>query len=329
MSNIVGLSLIAAFLVLEAVLFVILHKVKLKEKGQRGIVLAMALLPMFLLTAVDSWDWPATINPNVDLPFSWFHFIFIALVLLFAFGATRVATLHIQKDTCEGRLSKTDWTVFVFGVLLTGIEIYKQIFYGTLFTGYQWYLFPFQFCSVPLYVCLIAPWIKNQKRKEACYSFIGIFGLIAGLAVMAYPTTVFTNQISICIHTMVWHGTMIVVGVYLVARYRIGTSLVQWKQASAILSMFILIAIVMNMAIHLFAPQIGLNPFFLSPWISSPFPVLSTILAKGQSSWGVFWGWLVYLISYILAFFLGGMLVYLVAGIFTHKPNPAFSKQPA
>ncbi len=329
MSNLIGLSLIAAFLVLEAVLAGVLQKVKLKEKGLRGVILAMAVLPMFLLTAIDAWRWPVTVNPNVDLPFSWFHFIFIALVILFCFLVIRLAGVHIQKDDSKSRLSKTDWTVFMFGVLLTGIEIYKQIFYATLFTNYSWYLFPFQFCSVPLYVCLIAPWIKNQKRKEACYSFIGIFGLIAGLAVMAYPTTVFTNQISICIHTMVWHGSMIVVGTYLVARYRIGTSLLQWRQAASILSMFILIAIVMNMAIHLFAPQIGLNPFFLSPWISSPFPVLSTILAKGQSSWGVFWGWLVYLICYILAFFLGGMLVYLVAGIFTHKPNPALAKQPA
>jgi len=329
MSNIVGLSLVLAFLVFEAVLATIVQKVKLKEKGRIGLILAMVLLPALLLTALDTWYWPSTINPNVDLPYSWFHFIFIALVLLFAFGTVRVAAQHTQKENPNERLSKTDWTVFLFGILLVGIEIYKQIFFGTLFEGYQWYLFPFQFCSVPMYVCLIAPWLKNKKQKEACYSFIAIFGLIAGLAVMAMPSSVFTDRISICIHTMIWHGGMIVMGTYLVAKLRIGTSFIQWRQATSILSIFIVIAVVMNMAIHLFAPQIGLNPFFLSPWIASPFPVLSTLLVNGQSSWGIFWGWFVYLIAYILVFFVGGMLVYLVAGIFTHKPHRALSKQPA
>lgn len=329
MSNTVGLLLISAFLAVEVLLAIILHKVRGHEKGQLAILLTMVLLPALLLTAVNTWKWPPEISPNVDLPYSWFHLIFVALALLFAAGAIRLANTHIQKDLPTTKLSRTDWTVFLFGVYLLGIETYKQIFFARIFTDYQWYLFPFQFCSVPIYVCLIAPWLKNKKRKEACYSFIAIFGMIAGLAVMAMPTTVFVSEMSICIHTMIWHGGMIVIGTYLLARYRIGTAISQWIQASGVLSIFILVAIVFNMALHLFAPTLILNPFFLSPWQASPFPVLSTILTKGQGSYGVFWGWIIYLLAYVVVFYVGGLLVYLTAGIFTHKTHSALSKQPA
>ncbi len=330
MSNFVGLTLVAAFLFAELILAVLLTKGRMPNKARLPVLFAMVLLPAVLLTFLDHWDWPSTINALVDLPYSWFHFIFVALAILFAIGAVRLANEHIHKDTeTTKRLSKTDWTVFLFGIFLLGIETYKQIFFGTLFTGYQWYLFPFQFCSVPMYVCLVAPWLKNKKRKDAAYAFIAIFGMIAGLAVMAIPTTVYVQRISICIHTMIWHGGMIVIGTYLLARCRIGTSIQQWLQASGVLSMFILIAIVMSMALHLFAPSIGLNPFFLSPWHASPFPVLSTLLAKGQSSYGIFWGWIIYLLAYVVVFFVGGLLVYLTTGIFTHKSQTAFSKQPA
>ncbi len=329
MSNFVGLSIISAFLFLEMLLAILLWKGRLPEKGRLPVLFLMVLLPAILLTVLDRWEWPSTINATVDLPYSWFHLMFVALALLFAVGATRLANEHTQKDFSTKRLSKTDWTVFLFGIFLLGIETYKQIFFGTLFSGYQWYLFPFQFCSVPIYVCLVAPWLKNKKQKDGAYAFIAIFGMIAGLAVMAIPTTVYVQRISICIHTMIWHGGMTVIGTYLLARCRIGTAISQWFQASKVLSLFIVIAIVLSMALHLFAPSIGLNPFFLSPWHASPFPVLSTLLANGQSSWGIFWGWLVYLIAYVVVFYVGGLLVYLVAGIFTHKPHAVFSKQPA
>jgi hypothetical protein len=329
MSNIVGLSIVGAFLLLEMGLAFAIRKMKLTGNLLLAVFVIMVLLPAGLLIAINTWEWPSTIHALVDLPYSWFHFMFVALTLLFAYGAIKLGMIHNHLSDKVAGMKAADRTVFLFGLFLLGIEAYKQIFYGNLFTSYAWYLFPFQFCSVPMYVCLIAPWFGNGKAKEASYSFIAIFGLIAGLAVMALPNTVFVQRMSICIHTMIWHGGMTVIGTYLVANRAIGSSFKQWRQASGVLSIFIAIAIVLDLLLHKFLPDVSVNIFFLSPWSPSPFPVLSTVLANGQTHLGLFWGWIIYLICYLAVFFLGGMMVYFVAGIFTVKHRKVYLHQPA
>ena len=88
-------------------------------------------------------------------PYGWFHILSLALtvaatVLLCRFGKS----LNPRK------------TVLFTAILVTVLEIYKQINYSFSYEGgigfdYQWYAFPFQFCSTPMYVGLLAGMLKK------------------------------------------------------------------------------------------------------------------------------------------------------------------------
>lgn len=315
MTNSLGLTLLVAFIILEISLRLIRGSLHSRPKASNILLWAMVISPAIFLTVIDKWDWPSTLNASQQLPYSWFHLFFIGAAIIASVLAIRLGSRHHSLPSEQEAATATDKTIFKFGIFLLGIETYKQIFFGTVFTSYQWYLFPFQFCSVPLYVCLIAPWIKNKKLKEACYSFLAIYAFIAGAGVMAIPSGVFTQKIAICIHTMAWHGCMIVLAVYLLANRQIGTRFSQLRGGTSVLFFFIGLAIVFNLVVHYGFPSIYCNAFFISPWGVSSFPVLSTIFENAKLAFGLFWGWLIYFITYLIAFTIAGFIVFGASGL--------------
>ena len=136
---------------------------------------------------------------------SWFHYLFLLILVIgFYFAVTKMKNLNRKS------LNKVFLT---YALVLWVFEIYKQI----IFTyqadwNYQWYAFPFQFCSVPMFVALIIPFIKNEKLYDGMQTFLGTFAFFAGTAVMIYPSTVFVTTIGINIQTMIHHGVMSVIG---------------------------------------------------------------------------------------------------------------------
>src|SRR3989339_450005 len=147
-----------------------------------------------------------------DLSVSWFHYLSLILVILGSVIAiTRMKEIPVKK---------LNLILIIFSGILILFEIYKQLIFSYQASwSYQWYAFPFQFCSTPMYVGLAAGLIKNQKIKEALLSFLATFGLFAGLAVVLYPATVFVSTIGINIQTMVHHGGMAIIGLGLIANH--------------------------------------------------------------------------------------------------------------
>lgn len=54
---------------------------------------------------------------------------------------------------------------FTCGILMAASEIWKQLTLTFLINhgAYDWWYFPFQLCSIPMYICLILPVISSQK----------------------------------------------------------------------------------------------------------------------------------------------------------------------
>ncbi|MDD4212564.1 MAG: YwaF family protein [Bacilli bacterium] len=186
----------------------------------------------------------------------------------------------------------------IVGVLI-GFEIYKQLIFsyndGTWV--YQWYAFPFQFCSVPMYVGLIAGLLKPGKVRNATYSFLGTFCLFAGLAVMVYPNDVFTQTLGISIQTMVHHGGMVILGVYMIVSNRA----IPTQKGIIGSGIIFIILVVMAQSMNLIFAKQGINMFFISPTIGCHLPVLSIILSK--------FGYTVFIITYILGFIFVAYLI--------------------
>ena len=118
------------------------------------------------------WTW-GDINAGDVGPgmFSWFHILSLVLMVIFTVAICKIwGTKHDPK---------TDRVVVgVFAVLLVLCELFKQQFWYSFYEYYRWEIFPFQFCSVPIYVSLfaaVAPW---EKARELCYRFLAFFCLI-------------------------------------------------------------------------------------------------------------------------------------------------------
>ena len=68
--------------------------------------------------------------------------------------------------------------VFWTAVVVVLMELYKQFVYthrfvdGVLVIDYQWYAFPWQFCSTPMYVGLLAGIIRKGKVHDSLCAYL-------------------------------------------------------------------------------------------------------------------------------------------------------------
>ena len=77
--------------------------------------------------------------------------------------------------------------LLIEALLITVLEIYKQINFSFHVDGsqilfdYQWYAFPFQFCSTPMYIGLLAAVVKRKSLHEHLCSYLATYALFAGI----------------------------------------------------------------------------------------------------------------------------------------------------
>lgn len=101
------------------------------------------------------------------------------------------------------------------GLIMAISELWKQL-YLTYFLNhgtYNWWYFPFQLCSIPMYVLLALPFVRSDTIRRILLSFLMCFGLLGGVAVFAdtsglhYPAAVLT------VHSYAWHILLILLGI--------------------------------------------------------------------------------------------------------------------
>ena len=236
--------------------------------------------------------------------FGWFHLMWIVLVVV---GSVGLCVWHKRKKETPVRKVLLIITLAVFV-----LEIYKQINYSFSYENgivfdYQWYAFPFQFCSTPMYIGLLAALTPKGKVHDALCAYLATFAVFAGVCVTIYPGDVFVNTIGINIQTMICHGSMICVGVYLFYSGHVKLSHQTILKAIPVFAACITLAIVMNEAAY----YTGLletetfNMFFISPHCAPSLPIYS--LVQGVVPFPLC------LIIYILGFSAAAYLMLLIA----------------
>lgn len=273
---------------------------------------------MFLRSLLELLDAKLAQAP---LPYGLFHIVSLALSVLAGIGLC----LLMKKPTTQ-QVRRV-----VLGVTLAVIllEIYKQINYTFQVTEtgieaeYQWYIFPWQFCSTPMYVGLLAALTKGKLHKSAC-AYLASFSLFAGLAVMFYPTTVFVKTIGINIQTMVCHGTMITLGLWLLGTGYVRAELKTVLKAIPVFAVMVGIAVILNEWAYRvgIAPEHFFNMFYVSPYCDPHLPVYSLIQPVVPFPWC--------LVLYILGFGIAACVPVLLAlgvqklsRVIAHKRQPA------
>lgn len=225
--------------------------------------------------------------------YGWFHLLSLSLMVA-------LILILIWKKPPVKRM------LLIFSLIMIVLEIYKQLSFS--YSGgewsYQWYAFPFQFCSVPMYVALIAGLTKHPRVEQYICCFLATYGLVAGLAVMAYPVTVFIPEVLISVQTMVHHGFMVVMGVCLLVRRAVAFTLRTLLRGLAVFASLVAIALAANVVTYHADVDDGLELFYISPYHTSELPVFDQIYEAAPYP--------IFLLCYLFAFTVGGGIPLLV-----------------
>ena len=189
------------------------------------------------------------------------------------------------------------------GIFLVAAEIYKQLFYFFYIEGgsYAWWIFPFQLCSVPMYLCIIAPLLKPGKVPRAMYDFMMLYNLLGGFISFFEPSGLMHEYVTLTLHACIWHMLLVFVGLYLWLSGRAGCDKKDYRSATVMFLMLCVVAFCINL-IFWEASAGDINMFFIGPKNSSII-VFSTIAET--------FGWYVSTLLYIPCLCLGTYLILL------------------
>ena len=209
--------------------------------------------------------------------------------------------------------------LFLCGLVLSLSEVFKQFFcfYVIADNTYHWGEFPFQLCSIPMYMCLIAPWLKPGKAQRAMYSFMVLYNLLGGAIAFAEPSGLLHGHLFLTIHSCVWHMLLVFVGLFLCMSKRGGTQKGDYKAATWTFIVLCGVAFVLNCIVQ-FGFKGDMNMFFVGPGTS---PI---IVFKQFSEW---FGWYINTPIYMFAVSLGAYLLFVLIYWIQNKVLPFRKKQ--
>lgn len=192
--------------------------------------------------------------------------------------------------------------IFWFGVCFFISECIKQILLTAVVNDgrYSWQYFPFQLCSLPMYLCLILPFLKHKNAVIHFFMDINLLGGIfafADTSGMCYPLFILT------LHSVCWHLALIALGIYTGIKFSPGLRIRDYLGVIKIFAITAGIAEIINTAVSkLFTTQIDM--FYINPYRQ-----FSQIIIRNLD--GLIPNLFVILV-YMAAIILGGFLIHLI-----------------
>lgn len=239
--------------------------------------------------------------------YGWFHLAWLAASILL------ILILCLRREKNHERTLKIVLLVYGIGSLL--LEATKQIIWSYNFdpvtqTGYwdyQWYAFPFQLCTTPIIISLICALLEKGSLRNWLLSFMAFVTILGSVATALYPESCFVRTVMVDIHTMYLHFGSLVVSIYLLASGEVKVLFKNLLKGYGVFLVFALMAEVLNVTIYR-SGVLGdetYNMFYISPYFTSSLPVFDAI--QGKVPFPVF------LLLYLIAIFLGALVIYLIA----------------
>lgn len=219
--------------------------------------------------------------------------------MLIGFSLCGFAAWKLRKVGDKGNKA----ILLTVGIFLVLTEIYKQMFYIFVLNpgeGYPWWIFPFQLCSIPMYFCIIIPFLKKGKLQRAMYNFTVVYNLLGGAIAFIEPSGLLHGHWTLTMHSLIWHMILVFVGLYIGFSGHACSEKGDYKSATVTFLVLCVIAFAIN-CIFRRVSRGTINMFFIGPSVSS------LIIVKQI---GEMFGWYVGTLCYIPAVCLGGFAVY-------------------
>lgn len=236
-----------------------------------------------------------------------FFFVGLALSVILAYALR-------NTDSKQNRA-----VLLSVGIILLVSELYKQLYYTYVIGqgSYQWWIFPFQLCSIPMYLCLILPFLKDGKLKNSLYDFMLAFNLMGGFVAFIEPSGLVHDRITLTWHAFIWHMLLVFLGLYIGFSKRAGLKLSDYKRAVAVFAVLCVISFSINL-IFFNLSNGSINMFYVGP-ADSPIIVFKSISEK--------FGWYVNTPLYMLSLCLAAFVFYLPFTLANKKHKLNISKE--
>ena len=208
--------------------------------------------------------------------------------------------------------------LFVCGLLLIILEVLKQLNFAydseTNIWEYSWKQFPFQFCSVPMYVMILVACLKECKFRDFLCSFLATYGLFAGLIVLAYPSTVLSEIVFRFSQSMIHHSVILLVGILMFVSGKVKLNHKTILKAIPVFIICVVIAFLMNIVYNKTGNSDSFNMFYIGPYEKCDIPVLNVIgnyfdIANKNLHFGNF----IFVAIYIVGFSVAAYIILLFA----------------
>ena len=244
-----------------------------------------AMKELLMLTA---WE--------IDKPelFGRLHIVLLAAAVLPAvYGAVRI------KNSAYTRRIRI---LTICGWILVVTEIYKQLFFYYVVNNgvYDWWYFPFQLCSVPMYLCILLPIAGRVHFSQQAESngsaagslqsvfltFMGGFTFISTSAALIYPQDFLRIYVTLTLHGFIWHGLLLFISLTVFLSGMADLSPKGFARSAALFLILCAAAVCINVAAEpamssAYSDGLIRNPyaamFYLNPLHISPQPVVSAI----------------------------------------------------
>ncbi|GFI43629.1 MAG: YwaF family protein [Dorea sp.] len=199
--------------------------------------------------------------------------------------------------------------LFYCGILMFLSESWKQYCLTYLVNKgiYDWWYFPFQLCSIPMYVCLLFPFISSKGSCSLMLTFLMDFGLLGGIFTFFDTTGMYYSYLPLTIHSFAWHILLILMGIYAGCTGKADYSKKGYAKAVCGFLVCCLFATLFNL---FFYPYGRINMFYISPYYQMGqlvFRDIARILGNGIG-----------IASYILAILTGAGLLHLIWNYCSH-----------
>ena len=201
---------------------------------------------------------------------------------------------------------------FYCGFLMFISEIWKQFCLTYLVHDgtYNWWYFPFQLCSIPMYVCLLLPFLSFGRVRRALLTFLMDFGLLAGFFTFFDTSGLHYPLVLLTVHSYAWHILLILLGLYAGYINAAYVSYLDFLKAAGVYLACCLLATVLNLVCY---PLGRINMFYISPHFQMSQKVFQKIALCLGNSAGI--------AIYICATVTGAWLVHLLWMCTMKKPR--------
>lgn len=199
---------------------------------------------------------------------------------------------------------------------------------------YIWWYFPFQLCSIPMYVCLLFGLADSEKIQRILLAFLMDFGLLAGIFAFFDTSGMHYHYLPLTAHSYAWHILLIIIGIkagmtYLQLRSKSPRKLFKrrhhsddyeadydYRGSCGIYLGCVLLATIFNLAL---SPLGTINMFYINPNLPMSQRVFREIAAALGNKIGI--------AAYIGAAIVGALLFHRIwNAIFRCSQNHSFLK---